>query len=61
VTVTVYDLLGRAVAVPVSGALGAGSHRAAVDVAGLAPGVYVVRASVDAGAVVRTARLTVAR
>ena len=63
VTVTVYDLLGRAVAVPLAGALAAGTHRASVDVPALAPGVCVARVAVNtaAGVVVRASRLTVAR
>ena len=63
VVVTVYDLLGRAVAVPLQGGLAAGAHRAALDVSGLAPGVYVVRAVANtaSGPVVQTARLTVTR
>ena len=46
-----------------AGPVEAGTHRADVDVSRLAPGVYVVRASVNHGgaAVVETARLTVAR
>ena len=58
-TVTVYDLLGRAVATPLAGALPAGAHRAPVDASALAPGVYVVRATV--GTAVASARLVVAR
>ncbi|HEX8385514.1 MAG TPA: T9SS type A sorting domain-containing protein, partial [Rubricoccaceae bacterium] len=63
VTVVVYDLLGRAVRSALSGPLAAGAHRAEIDASALAPGVYVVRAVVNtpSGAVVRTARLTVAR
>ena len=63
VRVSVYDLLGRAVAMPLAGPLAGGTHRADLDVSRLAPGVYVVRASVNHGgaAVVETARLTVAR
>lgn len=62
-TVTVYDLLGRTVATVLAGTLNAGVHRAAVDVPALAPGVYVVGASVNSasGPVVKTARLTVIR
>ena len=69
VAVTVYDLLGRTVATPQVGALPAGLHRADLDVSRLAPGVYVVRATVSGGGAantragdgVRTVRLTVAR
>ena len=63
VTVAVYDLLGRVVQMSPVAAMPAGAHRVALDAARWAPGVYVVRAVVNtaAGAVVRTARLTVAR
>lgn len=43
-----------------SGTLDAGTHTVAVG-AGLAPGVYVVRASDAEGRMLRTTRLTVAR
>ena len=55
--VSVYDALGREVAVLAEGALPAGRHEAAVP--DLPAGVYVVRVAVPEG--VRTARLTVAR
>ena len=63
VSVSVYDLLGRAVQTVPAAAMPAGVHRMALDVARWAPGVYVVRAVANtaAGAVVQTARLTVAR
>ena len=65
----VYDVLGRAVQTVLAGTLGEGTHRAALDVAALAPGAYVVRATVvggrgantGGGVAVRTARLTVTR
>ena len=59
VAVVVYDVLGRSVQLPLAGALTAGTHRAAVDVASLAPGAYVVRAT--SGTQVASARLVVAR
>ena len=48
-------------AVPLAGAFASGTYEAAVDVAGLAPGVYVVRSVANTAGVaaVRTARLTV--
>ncbi len=59
VRVSVYDALGREVAVLASGPKGAGMHDAAFDGASLPAGVYVVRAVV--GAEARTATVTVAR
>jgi len=61
--VSAYDALGRRVAVLHGGPLAAGVHEFALDAASLAPGVYVVRATAntEAGAVVRSDRLTVAR
>ncbi|HLA63261.1 MAG TPA: T9SS type A sorting domain-containing protein, partial [Rhodothermales bacterium] len=59
VRVTVYDSLGREVAVAHEGPLGAGAHRLGLDTGGLAPGVYVAR--VTAGGAAATARLTLAR
>ncbi|MDX1421110.1 MAG: T9SS type A sorting domain-containing protein, partial [Rubricoccaceae bacterium] len=56
VTVSVYDVLGRRVAVLHEGPLGAGAHAFGLDLRGLPPGVYVVR--VEAGGVVQTARAT---
>ena len=65
VTATVYDALGRAVAVLLDGPLGAGRHEAALDGSALAPGVYVVRVAVrpvqGGPARVTVRRLTVAR
>lgn len=68
VAVVVYDVLRRSVQLPLAGALAAGTHRAAVDTAALAPGVYVVRVTADGsganpgtGPVVQTVRLTVVR
>lgn len=42
-TLTVYDLLGRDVAVLVNGPLAAGSHSATFDASGLTSGMYVYR------------------
>ncbi len=58
VRVVLLDLVGREVAVVLTGALGAGTHTAAIP-PNLAPGVYAVRAT--GGAVVATVRLTVVR
>ena len=44
VRVAVYDVLGREVAVPHDGRLGAGAHRVRFDASTLPAGVYVVRA-----------------
>lgn len=50
VRVEVYDLLGRRVAELADGAYEAGHHTAVLDGHGLASGVYVVRATMEAGA-----------
>jgi hypothetical protein len=57
VTLTVYDVLGREVAVLVDGERPAGAHTARLDVRGLANGVYLVR--LDAAGQRGTRRLTV--
>ena len=59
VRLSVYDLLGREVAVLVDAEQPAGTHAAVLDAARLAAGVYVVR--MTAGAEVFTRRLVVAR
>ena len=59
VRVSVYDALGRRVAVLHDGPLAAGAASFALDTSGWAAGAYVVRARV--GGVTATARLTVAR
>ncbi|HLA63727.1 MAG TPA: T9SS type A sorting domain-containing protein, partial [Rhodothermales bacterium] len=59
VRASVYDALGREVAVLLTGDRPAGWHEAALDASALAPGVYVVR--LEAGGDARTQRLTVAR
>ena len=46
VRLSVYDALGREVAVVLDGPLGAGTHRAVFDGAALPAGVYVARAAV---------------
>ena len=58
VRVSVYDALGREVAVLADGPHGPGRHDLSFEAGPLPSGVYVVRV---AGADVRTARLTVAR
>jgi len=59
VRIAVYDALGHQITVLNDGPLGVGTHTLAMDVNGLAPGIYVVRA-VSEDAVV-TQRLTVVR
>lgn len=64
VRLAVYDVLGRAVTVLADAAFEAGEHAATLDASRLAPGVYVVRLSVegtDGGTAQRTSRMTVAR
>jgi hypothetical protein len=53
---TVYDLLGREVAVLVNGTMPSGRHQVTFDAAGLASGVYLVR--LEAGGEVFTRRMT---
>lgn len=59
VSLRVYDVTGREVAVLVDGTLAPSAYEATLDTRGLAAGVYVVR--LVAGDQVRTARLTVVR
>ena len=59
VRLSVFDALGREVAVLADGTLAAGAHAFSVDAAALAPGLYVLRATTASGAA--TQRLTVAR
>jgi hypothetical protein len=54
VRLSVYDLLGRQVAVLVDGALEAGRHTAAFDASGLASGVYLCRLTAGGRTAVRT-------
>ncbi|MEO1076604.1 MAG: T9SS type A sorting domain-containing protein, partial [Bacteroidota bacterium] len=60
VRVVVTDLLGREVAVLTDGSRQAGRHALALDTATLAPGVYVVHATVG-GAATETQRFSVVR
>ena len=59
VRLSVYDVLGREVAVVAEGARGAGTHTATVDVRALPAGVYVARLVAGGGAVL--SRFTVVR
>ena len=59
VSVRVYDVTGREVAVLVDRELAAGAATASLDASGLASGVYVVR--LQAGETVATTRLSVVR
>lgn len=59
VRLSVYDVLGREVAVLVDGMLAPGSHTARFDAAGLASGVYLVR--LEMGGTSLTRRMTLAR
>ena len=54
-----FDATGRRVAVLVDGSLSAGSHTVRLRSGGLAPGVYVLRLTADAGTT--SQRLTVVR
>ncbi len=57
VTLAVYDMLGRLVAVPVSGARPAGSYRVEFDASNLPSGVYIYR--LEAGDYVKTRTMVV--
>ncbi len=59
VSVSVYDLLGRRVAVLAEGQVTAGRHTSRLDAGALAPGVYVVR--MQSGTFMATQRVTVVR
>ena len=59
VTVAVFDLLGRRVALLHDGVLAAGTHALRFDAAGLPSGVYLIRAT--SGETVLTRRVTVVR
>ncbi len=59
VTLTVYDILGRRVAVLVNERLGAGNHDVRFDGTGLASGVYFYR--IQAGSFVQTRKLCLVR
>jgi hypothetical protein len=58
VRLSVYDVLGREVAVLVDGHVEAGAHQAMFDGHGLAPGTYVYR--LTTGSEVQTGRMTLA-
>ena len=60
VRLEVFDTLGRRVAVPVDGVLGAGPYRPEVDVSAWPQGVYLYRLSLG-GRPAGTGRLVVAR
>ena len=60
VRLEVFDALGRRVAVPLDGVLGAGLYRPEVDVAGWPAGLYVYRLTLG-GRPAGTGRLVVAR
>jgi hypothetical protein len=59
VSVSMYDLLGRQVAVLAQGEVAAGRHEARLEAGTLAPGVYVIR--MQAGTFAATQRVTVVR
>ena len=59
VSVAVYDLLGRRVAVLAQGEMAAGRHTSRLEAGTFAPGVYVVR--MQAGSFTATHRVTVVR
>jgi hypothetical protein len=64
ISLSVYDVLGRRVAHPASGAFASGQHEVSLSTSGLAGGVYLVRlvaTSEDGGTSVSTQRLTVTR
>jgi endonuclease/exonuclease/phosphatase family metal-dependent hydrolase len=50
---SVYDVLGREVAVLVDGVMSAGSHQATFDASGLSSGIYIVRLSTPQGSQTR--------
>ena len=54
VSLTVYDALGRRVAVLAEGTLAAGDHATELDASRLAPGVYVLRLQAEGAQVTRT-------
>ena len=55
VTLTVYDMLGRQVAVLVNGTLSAGTHTATFDASNLSSGTYMYR--LQAGNFVETSKM----
>ena len=56
---SVYDLLGREVAVLVDGVMPAGEHRVSFDASGLSSGVYLYR--LQSGSMVETRRMTLVK
>lgn len=64
VHITVYDLLGREVAVLVDRSLPAGAHSIELDASRLASGVYIIRAALDPDGqrpILLTQRITIIR
>jgi hypothetical protein len=59
VTLAVYDLLGRQVAVLVNGEIAAGAHRAEFNAAGLPSGIYVAR--MQAGGISESRKMVLMR
>lgn len=59
VTIAVYDVMGRRVAVLVDGAVAAGHHRVTFRAEGLPSGLYLVR--MQAGSFAQTRRLTLVK
>ncbi len=57
ITLRIFDLLGREVAVPASGRYGAGEHRVRFHADGLASGVYFCR--LEAGDRIRTRKIVI--
>lgn len=57
ITLRIFDLLGREVAVPASGRYGAGEHRVRFRPDGLASGVYFCR--LEAGDLIRTRKIVI--
>jgi hypothetical protein len=56
---TVYDMLGREVAVLVNGSMPAGAHSVTFDASGLSSGTYIYR--LEAGGQVLTRRMTLVK
>lgn len=59
VSVAVYDVLGRRVALVEPGVQAAGTHEVDIDAAGLASGVYLVRVQLDGAQASATGRMMV--
>jgi hypothetical protein len=58
-SLTVYDMLGREVAVLVNGSMPAGAHSVTFDASGLSSGTYIYR--LEAGGQVLTRRMTLVK